>query len=113
MTTLRIPRLFPFFMNRSNAPVLERDPPKEVPPTPREFGHYCVKATVFLEDEQKGKVFAKITGKSTDWDIIPQTVHACATIKNGRVRKGMCSDPQVSVVAYDQECNDQIDIEIH
>ena len=94
-----------FTGKRTNAPVLERDPPKEPPPPKKEFGRYCIKTNVYIQNEQNGNVLAKLTGKSPDWDIIPQTVHACKTVRNGRVRGGVCSEPDVNVMSYDDDCD--------
>ena len=101
--------LFGLFKNKNNTPLLERDPPKESPPPKLKFGNYCIKTDVYLENENNGMILAKLTGKSPDWDIIPQTVKACKVVRNGQVRKGTCGEPIVSVMSFDETCTGSIE----
>lgn len=118
MPSTTLPRLQYMFLNslfsKNSTPVLELEPPKAIPPPPpKNYGPYCVHAEVFIEVEETGKKLAKLTGKAQDWDIIPKTVHSCKQFRNGTIKKGYCTVPNVKVVSVDESCTGEVIGEIY
>lgn len=90
------------------------EPPKEKPPDKKKLGVYCVRSNVYVtKGDENGKLLAKITGRSSDWDIIPMTVRTCKTVKNGRIREGYCSEPDVRVEKWSVECDGNVYTEVY
>ena len=82
---------------------LDREPPKEKPPPKIKFGSYCVVVKQYLDN--KGDNIAEFEGRSTDWNIIQLTKEKCRMIKNGKFRKGKCTEPTVKIDKFDERCN--------
>lgn len=100
--------------NKQEKLKLQRIPPKDKPPPPKEYGNYCVRSDVYIRrNNESGKLLGKVYGMSSDWDIIPKTVNYCNTVKNGRVRRGYCTEPIVKVEKWHEDCDGDVNLDIY
>lgn len=93
-------------------PKVQTVPPKHKPPSNKEYGNYCIRSDVYIrQNNESGKLLGRVSGMSSDWDIIPKTVNYCQTVKNGRVKRGYCTEPIVKVERWHEDCDGNVSLE--